>query len=130
MATKKKPTAKQLAARKKFAQAAKDGTLAKKRAASNSKKKVKRLKSERVRRVGKGFDLERDFLRTVPKSTPAGRKKVNRTTRGKTIEAELKTLARDLGYDVVKRKPAKPKKKTAPKKAAKPKRAGTRRRLL
>lgn len=37
MATTKKPTAKQLAARKKFAQMAKDGTLAKKRAAAAKK---------------------------------------------------------------------------------------------
>ena len=37
----KKPTAKQLAARKRFAEMAKNGTLAKKRAAANKKKGLK-----------------------------------------------------------------------------------------
>ena len=41
MANTKKPSAKQLAARKKFAQMAKDGTLAKKRKAASKKKGLK-----------------------------------------------------------------------------------------
>lgn len=41
MATTKKPTVKQLAARKKFAQMAKDGTLAKKRKAAAKKSGLK-----------------------------------------------------------------------------------------
>lgn len=87
MATKKKPTAKQLAARKKFAQAAKNGTLAKKRKATASGPKRKAVKAVKARTA-----------RTGP-----------------TIEKEFKALARDLGYTVTKRKPRKAAKKTTPK---------------